>query len=157
MGHRRYEHGFYPHSDDRSFEKIGKGRGLGFNINVPLPGKGADNADYLVVWEHILIPVARKYKPNLVIISADFDAATDDPLGGFRINSKDFGHLLSKLKEFAEGKILMVLEGGYNVKYIPDCALACVEELLKDPKISPLAISIGKESHEKAAESAVAE
>ncbi|KAK1405206.1 hypothetical protein POM88_004815 [Heracleum sosnowskyi] len=102
----RYEPGFYPHSDDGSFEKIGKGRGLGFNINVPFPGKSAGNADYLAVWEHILIPVAWKYKPNLVI-----------------------------LKELAGGKILVVLEGGYNVNYIPDCVLACVEELLEDPKV----------------------
>lgn len=135
----RYEPGSYPLSDAGSYRMRGKGRGLGFNINVPLEEKGAGNADYLAIWDHILIPVARKYEPDVVIVSSGFDAATGDPIGDCRVTSKGFGVLLSKLKEFAEGRIVMVLEGGYNVKYIPECALACVKELLKSQKynISP--------------------
>lgn len=133
----KHDRDFFPPGGAGSADMTGKGRGLGFNVNVPLvrnKDERIGDADYLAVWDHILIPVAQSYEPDLVIVSAGFDAAIDDPLADFHVTATGFGALLSKLKKLAGGKVILALEGGYNVKYIPKCALACVHELLKDQK-----------------------
>ncbi|KAL4561564.1 hypothetical protein LXL04_033733 [Taraxacum kok-saghyz] len=58
-------------------------------------------------WDHILIPVARHFKPDIILVSAGFDAALGDPLGGCRITPNGYAIMLKKLMEFSEGKIVM--------------------------------------------------
>ena len=71
----RYQGGFfYPAGDDGNYDMTGEGAGAGFNINVPWPGAGFSDADYLAAWEHVLLPVARSYAPDIILISAGFDA-----------------------------------------------------------------------------------
>lgn len=71
----RHEFGtFYPTGDDGSYIWTGEGAGAGYNINVPWENGGCGDADYLAVWEHILIPVAKEFNPDLIMISAGFDA-----------------------------------------------------------------------------------
>ncbi|CAH9057338.1 unnamed protein product [Cuscuta epithymum] len=133
---RRYEFGgFYPGGDDGSHVMTGEGLGAGYNINVPWESGCCGDADYLAVWEHILIPVAKSFCPDLVIVSAGFDAAVGDPLGGCRVSPHGYSVMLSKLMEFAGGKIVMALEGGYNLDSIAKSVQACIEVLLQQGPI----------------------
>ncbi|XP_059641300.1 histone deacetylase 5-like [Cornus florida] len=133
----RHEFGsFYPATDDGSHIMIGEGAGAGYNINVPWENSWCGDADYFAVWDHILIPVAKEFNPDMIIISAGFDAAVGDPLGGCCITPYGYSVMLKKLMEFARGKIVMALEGGYNLDSLANSVLACVEVLLADKPIS---------------------
>lgn len=123
---------FYPGGDDGFYNKIGEGKGAGYNINVPWEQGKCGDADYLAVWDHVLVPVAKSYDPDMVLISGGFDAALGDPLGGCRLTPYGYSLMTKKLMEFAGGKIVLALEGGYNLKSLADSFLACVEALLKD-------------------------
>ncbi|KAF9624201.1 hypothetical protein IFM89_008139 [Coptis chinensis] len=132
----RFDFGtFYPSGDYGSHTMVGEGLGAGYNINVPWEHGRVGDADYLAVWEHILIPVARSFKPDMILISGGFDAAVGDPLGGCRITPKGYYVMMNKLMEFAQGKIMMALEGGYNLDSIAESMLACVKALLEDKPI----------------------
>lgn len=133
----RHEFGsFYPANDDGFYAMTGEGPGAGYNINVPWENGRCGDADYLAVWDHILIPVAKDFNPDIVIISAGFDAAIGDPLGGCHVTPYGYSVMLKKLMEFAEGKIIMALEGGYNLISLANSVLACVEVLLEDKPIA---------------------
>ncbi|KAK6920989.1 Histone deacetylase domain [Dillenia turbinata] len=133
----RYEFGsFYPATDDGSHTMIGEGPGRGYNINVPWDNGRCGDADYLAVWDHVLIPVAKDFNPDIIIVSAGFDAALRDPLGGCCVTPYGYSLMLKKLMEFAQGKIVMALEGGYNLNSIAKSVNACVEVLLGDMPIS---------------------
>ncbi|KAJ0541056.1 histone deacetylase 5-like isoform X1 [Helianthus annuus] len=91
----RHEYGsFYPTGDDGSHIMIGEGAGAGYNINVPWENGQCEDADYITVWNHILIPVAREFNPEIIIIPTGFDAAIGDPLGGCRITPHGYSILL---------------------------------------------------------------
>ncbi len=77
--HRYDGGGFYPGGPDGDMDAVGKGEGEGFNVNVPWPRGGAGDADYRVVMEVLLLPIAREFKPDLVLVSAGFDAAGTSP------------------------------------------------------------------------------
>ncbi|KAG2679454.1 hypothetical protein I3760_11G050900 [Carya illinoinensis] len=133
----RHEFGsFYPANDDGFYTMIGEGPGAGYNINVPWENGQCGDADYLAVWDHILIPVSKEFNPDIIIISAGFDAALGDPLGGCRVSPYGYSVMLKKLMSFAQGKIVLALEGGYNLDSIANSALACVEVLLEDKPIA---------------------
>ncbi|WCJ35845.1 histone deacetylase 5 [Euphorbia peplus] len=127
----RHEFGsFYPANDDGCYTMVGEGPGAGYNINVPWENGRCGDADYLAVWDHILIPVAKEFDPDMVILSAGYDAAVHDPLGGCRITPYGYSLLLKKLMDFANGKIVLALEGGYNLDSIANSFLACMKVLL---------------------------
>ncbi|KAL6559528.1 Histone deacetylase 5 [Orobanche gracilis] len=128
----RHDYGtFYPAGHDGSYIMTGEGAGAGYNINVPWESGRCGDADYVAVWDHILVPVAKEFNPDMIIISAGFDAALGDPLGGCRVTPYGYSILLEKLMKFAGGKIVMALEGGYNLKSLENSAHACVEILLQ--------------------------
>ncbi|KAL7098901.1 hypothetical protein ACP275_09G047700 [Erythranthe tilingii] len=129
----RYNNGdFYPGGNGGSHIMTGKGEGAGYNINVPWENGGCRDADYLAVWDHVLIPVAKQFNPDMIFISAGFDAAVDDPLGGCSVTPYGYSVMLDKLMGFAGGKIVMALEGGYDLNSLAKSAKACVEVLLHD-------------------------
>ncbi|WRX17370.1 Histone deacetylase domain - like 3 [Theobroma cacao] len=133
----RHEFGsFYPANDDGFYTMVGEGPGAGYNINVPWENGQCGDADYLAVWDHILLPVAKEFKPDVIIISAGFDAAVGDPLGGCRVTPYGYSVMLKELMDFAQGRIVLALEGGYNLDSIANSALACMEVLLEDKPIS---------------------
>ncbi|GJV50827.1 histone deacetylase 5 [Tanacetum coccineum] len=117
--HRHENGSFYPGGDDGSHTMVGEGPGLGYNINVPWENGHCDEADYIAVWDHILIPVAKEFNPDIILISAEFDADQ-----------------LLKLMEFSKGKIVMALEGGYNLDSLANSVLACLEVLLEGNPIA---------------------
>ncbi|KAL8529508.1 hypothetical protein ACS0TY_006805 [Phlomoides rotata] len=128
--HRHDSGTFYPESDDGSYNMVGEGLGTGYNINVPWEGGGIGDADYFAVWDHILLPVAKEFDPDLIIISAGFDAAIGDPIGGCCLSPCGYSIMLYKLMGFARGKIVMALEGGYNPTSLANATQACIEMLL---------------------------
>ena len=71
----RHEFGsFYPAGDDGHYIMMGEGPGAGYNINVPWENGQCGDADYIAVWDYILLPVAREFNPDIILISAGFDA-----------------------------------------------------------------------------------
>ncbi|KAK1272463.1 Histone deacetylase 5 [Acorus gramineus] len=127
----RFDSGtFYPSGIDGSHIMIGEGPGAGYNINVPWEHGRCGDADYLAVWDHILIPVAKVYNPDIILISGGFDAAIRDPLGGCCITPYGYSIMMKKLMSFARGKIVMALEGGYNLNSLANSILACAITLL---------------------------
>jgi len=98
---------------------MGHGDGLGYNLNVPLlPGKGDD--DYLHVFLKLLDPVAERFEPEFILVSAGFDIAAGDPLGGMSVTPRGFGMMTAALRAMAErsagGRLAVVLEGGYGLE-----------------------------------------
>lgn len=133
----RHEFGnFYPANDDGFYTMIGEGPGSGYNINVPWENGRCGDADYLAVWDHILLPVAKEFGPDIIIISAGFDAAAGDPLGGCCVTPYGYSVMLKKLMDFAQGKIVLALEGGYNLDSISNSVLACMNVLLEDKPVA---------------------
>ncbi|XP_065865410.1 histone deacetylase 5-like [Euphorbia lathyris] len=129
--HRHDFGSFYPGNDDGHYTMIGEGPGAGYNINVPWENGGCADTDYLAVWDHILIPVAKKFDPDMVIVSAGYDAAVNDPLGGCCLTPCGYSLLLQKLMDLANGKVVLALEGGYNLESIANSFLACMQVLLE--------------------------
>ncbi|KAJ0981971.1 hypothetical protein J5N97_010226 [Dioscorea zingiberensis] len=133
----RYDSGtFYPAGDDGAYFMIGEGPGAGYNINVPWEHGQCGDADYNAIWDHVLLPIAKAYNPDIILISAGFDAAIGDPLGGCCITPYGYSLLLMKLMDFAQGKIVMALEGGYNLTSLANSVFACVRTLLEEKTIN---------------------
>jgi acetoin utilization deacetylase AcuC-like enzyme len=107
---------YYPGSG--SAEEIGRGAGAGFTVNVPLEA-GAVSEDYQLAFKEIVVPVLTQFEPDLVLVSAGFDAHEDDPLGGMRLTAEAFGAMTMELRAVAEeccrGRIVAVTEGGYDL------------------------------------------
>jgi acetoin utilization deacetylase AcuC-like enzyme len=97
---------------------IGKGSGTGFTVNLPLSA-GATDADYEVAYTRVALPVLRQFRPELVLVSAGFDAHMDDPLAGMRLTSAYFGRLTRAIADMADatagGRLVAVTEGGYDL------------------------------------------
>ncbi len=110
----------------------GRGAGLGYTINAPLPS-GLGDGDYASIFREVLRPVAESFKPDLVLVSAGFDAHRDDPLGGMAVTAEGFAGLCGVVREIAGlsagGKLVLVLEGGYDLAGLADSVHACVEVL----------------------------
>jgi len=121
---------FYPGSG--RLQEIGSGKGKGFTLNVPLPS-GQGDAEYLTVFKDLLTPVALSYGPQLVLVSAGFDIHCDDPLGGMLVTERGFAALTRCIMEIAEaacgGKVVMALEGGYDLKGLRDSIKAVLLEM----------------------------
>ena len=107
---------FYPGTG--AADEVGVGAGRGATVNLPLPGSQGD-ADYGVVFHDLFLPVARAFNPELVIVSAGFDAHARDPLADMRVSERGFAAMASGLVQLADetcgGKIALMLEGGYDL------------------------------------------
>jgi acetoin utilization deacetylase AcuC-like enzyme len=119
--------------------ETGEGAGEGFTINCPLPA-GSGRAEVLGAFEAKMERAVLDYRPELVLISAGFDSRIDDPLGRFTLEDRDFDKLtrtvLSWAAESAGGRVISVLEGGYNLSGLASAATAHVRALSGCPEIS---------------------
>ena len=78
----RYDNGtFFPCREDANYDRVGEGRGEGFNVNIPWNGSGMGDPEYTCALFNVILPVAYQFDPDLVLVSAGFDAARGDPLG----------------------------------------------------------------------------
>jgi acetoin utilization deacetylase AcuC-like enzyme len=127
---------FYPGTG--SATEVGKGEGTGFTVNVPL-STGAGDSDYGNIFEKILRPIALEYQPQLILISAGFDIHFDDPLGGMKVTERGFARMTQILMEIAEtaaqGRLIITLEGGYDVNGQGRSVKAVLKELAQ---VSPI-------------------
>jgi acetoin utilization deacetylase AcuC-like enzyme len=123
---------YYPGSGSR-FE-TGDGAGAGFTINIPM-GAGSCDDDYRQAFNEIIIPSLRDYQPEMLFVSAGFDAHKDDPLGDINLTTAFFGEMTSLLdiiaNEFCGGRLISVLEGGYNLQALKESVGLHLEELAK--------------------------
>ncbi|KAH8420333.1 hypothetical protein KR009_009253, partial [Drosophila setifemur] len=134
----RYEHGaFFPKGPDGNFDVVGKGAGRGFNVNIPWNKKGMGDLEYALAFQQLIMPIAYEFNPQLVLVSAGFDAAIGDPLGGCKVTPEGYGMLTHWLSALAGGKIIVCLEGGYNVNSISYAMTMCTKTLLGDPVPTP--------------------
>ena len=103
-------------------------------LNLPL-APGTDGREMRKVYEAKVFPRLRSFRPELIIISAGFDAHKDDPLAGLTWETEDFAWLTAQLcdlaAEICQGRVVSCLEGGYDLKALADSAKAHVEELIK--------------------------
>lgn len=113
--------------------EIGSGPGKGTTLNCPIAAGSHSREEVLKAFREKLVPAMEKFQPELVMISAGFDAHEKDPLGGFNLTDEDFAELTRIVKGIAEkyagGKIVSVLEGGYNLTAIGGAAKAHVSAL----------------------------
>lgn len=114
------------------FGEVGKGKGKGRTINIPLRA-GCGDGEYLGIFEKILRPVALEFRPELMLVSAGFDIHYNDPLGGMRVTPKGFAGLTRSLLITADqccgGKVVMTLEGGYELQALKNSVRAVLREL----------------------------
>ena len=117
--------------------QVGAERGAGYNINIPWPDGGMGDAEYLAAFDDIIMPVAAVFNPQLVLVSAGFDAARGDPLGGCDLTPAGYAQMTHRLLSLAGGKVVVVLEGGYNLRSISRSMEAVVRVLLGEAPPSP--------------------
>lgn len=118
--------------------EMGRGEGLGYTINVPLR-PGADDAVFVRIFQEILNPIARAFKPEIILVSAGFDTYFGDPLGEMKVTPEGFACLTRLLLNLAEecsgGRLVLVLEGGYHIQGLAKCVRAVLLELLEETRV----------------------
>jgi acetoin utilization deacetylase AcuC-like enzyme len=124
-----HQEGIYPKRTGRIGE-VGVGKGKGFNVNVPLP-PGTNDDGFLRTYTELLVPIARAFKPDLIIVSAGQDAHQDDFVARMRMTERGFARLTQLVQglaaELCDNKLVLVLEGGYN----PRSAARSVESICR--------------------------
>jgi acetoin utilization deacetylase AcuC-like enzyme len=125
-----HQYPFYPGTGAAG--ETGRGAGEGFTLNLPLPAGTGDDG-YAEAIEGAVIPALRRFAPDVLVLSAGFDAWRDDPLGGMRVSREAFaawGRALGALAaEVSGGRVLALLEGGYDLAELPELVAAHLEGL----------------------------
>ena len=115
-------------------EKTGTGSGKGFNINVHLPC-GSGDAEIIAAFEEKLIPAVTEFNPDLILISAGFDSREDDLLGCYKVSDQGFIQLTEIMmrlaKQHCDGRLVSVLEGGYNLTGNAKASVAHLKTLMQ--------------------------
>eukprot|EP01120_Amphizonella_sp_Union-15-10_P004073 TRINITY_DN1458_c0_g1_i2.p1 TRINITY_DN1458_c0_g1~~TRINITY_DN1458_c0_g1_i2.p1 ORF type:complete len:302 (+),score=63.60 TRINITY_DN1458_c0_g1_i2:510-1415(+) len=133
--HRHDGGTFYPKLG--AAEEIGVGKGKGFTVNMPWSFVACGDAEYVSAFERILLPIAREFKPDIVFISSGFDCAKGDPIGGMEVTPSGFAKMTELCLSISDGRVVMALEGGYDLLSLSASAAFCVRVLLgeKAPEI----------------------
>jgi len=118
--------------------ETGRGDGEGFTLNVPLPGLAGDAAAR-ATFEEVVGPAARRFKPDLIVVSAGYDAHWRDPLANLQFRTSTFHWLVQQTRALAEelcgGRVMFVLEGGYDLKVLSESVVDSFRALLGMPSI----------------------
>jgi acetoin utilization deacetylase AcuC-like enzyme len=121
-----HQHPWYPGTG--AADETGEGAGRGFTINCPLPA-GSGAKEIVGAFREKLVPKARDFNPDFVIVSAGFDSRAGDPLGRFTLDDDDFADLTSMLLEIGKGKLISGLEGGYSLTGLASAVSAHVSAM----------------------------
>lgn len=125
-----HQYPYYPGTG--AIAEVGEGIGEGYTVNIPLPA-GCGDPEYARVFSEIVGPIADKFAPEWILVSAGFDPHRSDPLGGMELSEKGFGIMASLLlglaQKHAGGRIAFLLEGGYDLKALKNSVLAVLREM----------------------------
>lgn len=117
--------------------EVGKGKGAGYTMNIPLP-PGAGDDEYIHSFETLVIPALRSFAPELIFISAGFDGHRDDPLSDMNLTEEGYRKMTSLIvqgsKDHSNGKIVSMLEGGYNLGALKESVRVHIEEMTRPEK-----------------------
>lgn len=112
----------------------GSGAGEGYTLNLPAP-PGSGHAEWLSLLQHVVVPVARTYRPRIVLVSAGFDAHRDDPLANCELTEESYAAMTAIVRELAqelEAPLAFTLERGYDLRALSSSVLAVLESALSD-------------------------
>ncbi|MFN2616253.1 MAG: histone deacetylase [Thermoleophilaceae bacterium] len=129
---------FYPGTGPLS--DAGSGDGEGFSINLPVPG-GSDEELWLSLVEHVVVPAAREFGPDLILVSAGYDAHRDDPVGGCRLETSTYAEMTRHVRALATElgvPVGCVLEGGYDLDALAASVAATMEALVDGGETRPV-------------------
>jgi len=125
-----HQYPYYPGTG--AAEEVGRDAGEGYTVNVPLPA-GCGDTEYLRVFKEVVAPVAEKFAPDWILVSAGFDPHRRDPLGGMNVTESGFGAMAAMLIRLAEkhagGKIAFLLEGGYDLAALKNSVARVLEKM----------------------------
>ncbi|CAG0901572.1 unnamed protein product, partial [Cyprideis torosa] len=124
---------FYPEGQGGAIPVVGEGSGEGFNVNIPWEQTKMGDPEYIQAFLGTVLPICYEFNPELVLVSAGFDAAVGDPLGRCSVTPACYGVMTNLLCPLAEGKMVVALEGGYNLASISSAMTLCAKALLGDP------------------------
>ena len=128
-----HQYPFYPGTG--AAHEIGRGEGMGFTVNVPLP-PGQTDADYGALFGDLVLPALDNFAPDLVIVSAGFDAHVRDPLAEMNVTERGFAAMCSSVAQ-VNSKLVLLLEGGYDEAGLAGSVHACVRVLAGDRDTFP--------------------
>ena len=125
-----HQYPFYPGTG--AADEIGLGPGAGFTVNAPLE-VGATDEDYRSVFAELVTPILRQFDPDLILVSAGFDAHERDPLAGMRLTTAAFGAMTMELRTVADeccgGRLGAIVEGGYDLRALSDSMRTVIDVL----------------------------
>jgi acetoin utilization deacetylase AcuC-like enzyme len=128
-----HQYPYYPGTG--ALQDVGSGDGEGFTVNVPL-GYGMGDVEFRAIFRRILAPVAAQYAPDLILVSTGFDTYYADPLGGMKMTAEGYGMLTAELLEMAGGsaggRLILMLEGGYNLEGLSQGVGYCLKAMLSE-------------------------
>lgn len=128
-----HQYGIYPGTG--SMHETGSGKGSGSVVNIPLPARAGDQA-FNTITKQLIEPIANRFQPDILLISAGFDAHWNDPLASLQLSTTGYNHLGTSLllmaEALCEGRIVYFLEGGYDPDDLWDNVLAILYSLAKE-------------------------
>jgi acetoin utilization deacetylase AcuC-like enzyme len=134
-----HEYPFYPGTGH--IDETGRGDAEGTNVNIPLPA-GCGDAEYIKAFEQVIVPLARRFNPQLILVSAGYDNHWADPLAMMQVSVSGFGQMAGIIKGLAEelcgGRLALTLEGGYNLDALAASVKATFDTLLGNSVEDPL-------------------
>ncbi|MFC1962605.1 histone deacetylase [Chloroflexota bacterium] len=129
-----HQHPFYPGTG--SLSETGEGEGKGSTVNIPLPA-GCGDDEYRKVFGEVLIPLARRFRPQLLLVSAGYDAHWTDSIAMMELTASGYGQLAATMKALAEdncqGRLVFALEGGYQLHALAASVRTTLDILLENP------------------------
>ena len=129
----RQDHTTFPFNNSTGEPSVvGSGKGAGFNVNIVWGEPDMGDAEYAYAFRHIVLPLVTNWEPQMILVSAGFDAVRGDPLGDCCVTAAGFAMMTRSLMPHANGKLLLALEGGYSLDEVSLCTAACVRVLLGD-------------------------
>jgi acetoin utilization deacetylase AcuC-like enzyme len=128
----------YPHYPGTGhWRENGAGDGRGYTINVPLP-PGVGDQGFAQIFDQLLTPLAERFRPGLILLSAGYDAHWSDPLAGLRLSLAGYRQMAQTIirlaEELCQGRLVVVLEGGYHLEVLTCGVADLCRALLRDPE-----------------------
>ncbi len=151
---------FYPGTG--ALGERGNGEGLGSSVNLPLPA-GCGDAEYGAVFDEVALPILRQFAPQILVVSAGFDAHARDPLGSMQVSTLGFRRFAERARSLADdvcgGRLVIALEGGYDLQALGESVAEVIDTLCaesvadgKFPPASPIGMQVVREFRQAHAE-----